>query len=784
MTRISRTILHCLLLLSTLLVMLPARADLVIGDGYTSGKLAPHTDRLCDPSGRLTLDAVRRLAFQPDRQPEISLGFRQPACWFHTRLSNRRADGADLILSSDFNIIDRLEMYVVGPDGRLLDRQLSGDAVAYDVRSLKTRTLAFPLTLPAGESRDIYLRAETTSTLYLPLRLSDSRVFLETAMFTDAVIGLFYGIALGLLFYHLVLWLMNRDRMQAWYLSYVFFTFCFFSMEQGSLFRFWPHAPAWNNAFLYTASFLMLATALMFSRRYLGTAEYPRLHRGLAAIAAIFTLLAVIHPWLAGGWIAPFNSVCALATISGVMLLGVLRWQQGRAEARLFLIAWGLLLLTGSIFIVMLNLGIPGISSLILCAQAAFAAQQILLSIGLAQQVRLLEARNAAQEQENRSAKAESAAKSEFLARMSHEIRTPLNAMLGVSQLMIGREHDPARQEQLDILRSSGEQLLNIVNDILDYSKITAGKLELERLPFHLPSLLKETADLFAMQARQKELAFHTRYDPALPEWVLGDPTRFRQILFNLLGNAVKFTESGQVSLTVEWFQDQEPRQALCRFLIEDTGIGMSPEEISRLFTSFRQADASITRRYGGAGLGLAISKQLADLMQAQLEVKSTPGKGSVFVLNLTLPVVPEPAPSSRSGLAAGLPEDLCVLVCEDNTVNRTIISAMLTRLGVRRFELCTNGSDALTLMTERHNEWDLVLMDCEMPVMDGLSAVRALRKWERELDRPHLPVVALTAHVMPEYRQRCRDAGMDSYLAKPVVLMELERHLRHPVDS
>jgi signal transduction histidine kinase/CheY-like chemotaxis protein len=783
MTRISRTILHGLLLLSTLLVLFPARADLVIQEGYASGKLAPQTDRLCDLSGQLTLDEVRQRAFTPDRQPEISLGFRQPACWFHTRLSNQRAGGADLILSSDFNIIDRLELFVVGPDGRLLDRQLSGDAVAYDIRPLKIRTLAFPLSLPAGETRDIYLRAETTSTLYLPLRLSDRRVFVETAMFTDAVIGMFYGIALGLLLYHLVLWLMNRDRMQAWYLSYVFFTFCFFSMEQGSLFRFWPHAPAWNNAFLYSASFLMLATALMFSRRYLQTGEYPRLHRALAAVATVFALLAVVHPGLPAGLIAPFNSVCGLATISGIMLLGVLRWQQGHAEARLFLIAWGLLLLTGSIFIVMLNLGIPGISSLILCAQAAFAAQQILLSIGLAQQVRLLEERSAAREQESRLARAESAAKSEFLARMSHEIRTPLNAMLGVTQLMDAGGADPARREQLGILRSSGEQLMNIINDILDYSKIASGKLELEQVPFHLPSLLQETADLFALQARQKELDFEIRYDPALPAWVHGDPTRFRQILLNLLGNAVKFTESGGISLRVEVFNTDQANQALCRFLVEDSGIGMTPEQVGHLFSSFRQADASITRRYGGTGLGLAISKQLADLMQADLAVKSTPGQGSVFALSLTFPVISQPAASPGNPAPGRLPEQLRVLVCEDNTVNQTIISAMLTRLGVSRFRLCATGAEALEVLTADHDSWDLVLMDCEMPVMDGLTAVRELRLWEQQQRRPRKPVVALTAHVMPQYRERCREAGMDSYMAKPIVLADLERHLQHPVD-
>lgn len=740
--------------------------------------LAPYTTYLCDPGGTLTLADIRQRPLQPLGRKEISFGFRQPPCWFHVRLSNTGNAQAERILSADFNIIDRIDLYRTDPNGRVLAHLRNGDTVPWTERALQTRMLAFPVSIAAGTT-DLYLRVETNSTLFLPLKLSTLPEYLQLTALTEVIIGLVYGIAIGLLLYHLVLWLLNRNRTQAWYLSYVFFTLCFFAMEQGSLFPLWPMATGWNNAFLYSASFLMLATALMFSRSYLSTADRPRLHRLVTGLAFAYTLLALLHPLADTAFIAPLNAACGLLTILGVMALGLWRWRQGQAQARLFLLSWGLLLIVGVIFIAMLNLGVPGISSVILAAQAAFAAQQILLSVGLAERVKTLEAESAAREQESRLARAESAAKSEFLARMSHEIRTPLNAILGVSQLLEDSGAHAAQQEKLGILRHSGEQLLSIINDILDYSKVVSGKLALEKITFHLPSLLEDTARLFTLEAARKQLEFRYTAHPDLPEWIHDDPTRLRQILFNLLGNAVKFTESGHIGLRTECFALPDEEGILCRFLVEDTGIGMSREQVVGLFNSFHQADVSISRRYGGTGLGLAISRQLAGLMQATLEVKSEPGRGSLFVLNVTLHPTAPPADAPASGQASPVAGDRRILVCEDNAVNQTIITAMLDRLGYHRYRVIANGRDALDELTARHDHWDLVLMDCEMPEMDGLTAVRELRAWELQQAQPRLPVIALTAHVMPEYRQRCRDAGMDGYLAKPVLLAELDRQLR-----
>lgn len=743
------------------------------------GRLSPYVAQHCDPGGQLDLAAVRRLPFQPLHQTEISRGFRQPPCWFRFRVLNPDGEPARLILHADFNILDRLDLYQTDEAGQLLSRQRIGDAEPWGNRALPSRILAFPVTLPPVSEQEFFLRVETDSTFYVPLRLSRELDFAAATGLNEGLIGLIYGIAVGLLLYHLVLWLLSRDRTHGWYLAYVFFTLAFFLFEQGSLFRFWPDWPRWNNLALYSASFLMLASALMFSRSYLGTADRPRLHRILPGIAAVFLTLALLHPLLDTAWVAPANSVCGLFSILGLMVLGVARLRQGHREARLFLLSWGLLLGVGSLFIVMLNLGVPGIGSAILAAQAAFAAQQILLAIGMALRLRELQAESAAREQESRLARAESAAKSEFLARMSHEIRTPLNAMLGVAQLL---EHDgeaEQRRGQLALLRQSGDQLLNIINDILDFSKIGSGRLELESVVFDLPALLAETGGLFRLQAGQKGLEFRMDCPADLPRWVRGDPTRLRQILFNLLGNAVKFTPTGHVSLRVEAFHEPDEPRVLCRFLVEDSGIGMDEAQVSRLFTAFHQADVSISRRYGGTGLGLAISKELADRMQAVLEVKSQPGQGSVFVLNLSLPLAAAPEAPPFPPVFPAVDRRRRLLVCEDNLVNQTIISAMLTRLGYPDHRLLADGKSALDALTGSHDNWDLVLMDCEMPGMDGLTVVQQLRTWETGRDVKRLPVIALTAHVMPEYRIRCAEAGMDGYLSKPLLLADLERLLR-----
>ncbi|QVL51143.1 MAG: response regulator [Thiocapsa sp.] len=372
-------------------------------------------------------------------------------------------------------------------------------------------------------------------------------------------------------------------------------------------------------------------------------------------------------------------------------------------------------------------------------------------------------------------AESASIAKGQFVANMSHEIRTPMNGVLGLLE-MLSHERLSAEQKGLvEVAHTSAESLLNVINDILDFSKIEAGRLDLERIPFDLRRLVEDVAGLFTASARSKELALVCFVPPGLPARVLGDPHRLRQILTNILGNAVKFSLSGEVALRVDVCGEEGERSRFC-FEISDTGIGMTPEQLERLFTPFVQADGSTTRRFGGTGLGLAISKDLVALMGGDIAVESSFGRGSRFRIRLPLEPLPDKAePADGAAPMLDRPFKGRVLLAEDNPVNQQVAIGMLMRLGLEP-NLVQNGAEAIERLARER--FDAVLMDVQMPVLDGLGATRQWREREHREGLPHTPVIAMTANAMARDRDACLEAGMDDYLAKPVKLAELRETL------
>ncbi|MDP2321564.1 MAG: ATP-binding protein [Acidobacteriota bacterium] len=398
------------------------------------------------------------------------------------------------------------------------------------------------------------------------------------------------------------------------------------------------------------------------------------------------------------------------------------------------------------------------------------------------------------------AAEAANRAKSVFLATMSHDIRTPMNGVIGAIGLLLDGELTPRQHELATIARSSADALLILINDILDISKIEAGKMPIEQASFDLLRMLEEMGRIFAERAKKRQIALVLRYAPDARRRFVGDAGRIRQILVNLVGNAIKFTERGHVLIGVE--EDRStPNEhaAMLRVTIEDTGIGIAPEAVTRLFERFAQADASTTRRFGGTGLGLAICKRLVELMGGQIGVTSRIGEGSMFWFTLRLqvdvsglgartavpnaasaPIAPPARPRFRGR----------VLVADDSATNQRVAQLALEGIGCS-VELAGNGAEALSLLQQR--DYDLVFMDCEMPDVDGFEATREIRALEARLAREgpspshrHVPVIAMTAKVLAGDRERCLAAGMDDYLSKPVELGALIEKLRRwlPVAS
>ncbi|MBP6545287.1 MAG: response regulator, partial [Phenylobacterium sp.] len=359
-------------------------------------------------------------------------------------------------------------------------------------------------------------------------------------------------------------------------------------------------------------------------------------------------------------------------------------------------------------------------------------------------------------------------AKSAFLAMMSHELRTPMNGVLGMEHALKQTRLDDRQAAQVEMLIRSGDGLMAILNDILDVSKIEAGKLELEEIAFDLSEVGARVIDLWRETASAKGLALSYELAPGAPRWLAGDPNRIRQIMLNLVSNALKFTQDGEVRLTVRPVIAQGEDTARFEIAVSDTGIGITPDQQARLFQSFAQADAATTRKFGGTGLGLAICRQLTDLMGGEITVESEPDRGSVFRVTLELPradAVDLAEPEAESG---GL-SHLTLLVAEDNPINQAVVRAVLEAVGAR-LETANDGVEALDMLRER--TFDLVLMDVHMPRMDGIEALRRIRAGETGDARQ--PVIALTADAMPGEDQTLMAHGFDDVQPKPIQPMAL----------
>lgn len=405
-------------------------------------------------------------------------------------------------------------------------------------------------------------------------------------------------------------------------------------------------------------------------------------------------------------------------------------------------------------------------------------------------------------------------AKSAFLATMSHEMRTPLNGVIGTCSLLAESELTAEQQEQLEVITSSGRLLLTLIDDVLDFSKIEAGKLELAQVEFDAVTALGDVCKSLKSIAEQKGISFQMEL-PQTPTWLIGDDGRIRQVLYNLVGNAVKFTSVGGVTVRVS-VADRAAGQVELGIVVQDTGIGIPELAMEKLFTAFTQADTTTRRRFGGTGLGLSITKGLLNLLNGSISVESQVGVGSVF--RVTIPLrrsaphedancrcgrpfspmtakelrsisgpeqTPAPSPSLRNETRTKIDQKkskkkndrkVHILVPEDNTINQRIISRMLTTLGYAH-DIVENGEQAVLSM--RKKPYDLVLMDCQMPEMDGYEATRLIRTMEKELNRPRIPIIALTANALRGDEEVCRESGMDDYLPKPIILPRLAAMLQ-----
>ena len=514
----------------------------------------------------------------------------------------------------------------------------------------------------------------------------------------------------------------------------------------------------------------------LIGRRYADTPaltalQIDRAERQLEANAAVSGLLWVIatvaiYPGLSGPTATTYVSmIFGSITVAAFFMTLV---------GRSFAILAGIQLIT----LLLVSLGFPSVRSIPLAALAVifgvtvFRASRELKTTAVRgiKHSQEADAANELLKRAKEAAETANLAKSQFLATMSHEIRTPMNGVLGALDLL---KHSGLNVAQRDLVRtasSSGTSLMAILNDVLDHSKIEAGKLNLSGSPLSLHALAASVISLFRGNAESKGLELSLFKDPDLEDWVVADGQRLKQVLLNLVGNAIKFTERGSVSIFIAREPSTDDSNTRVRFEVRDTGIGITQEALTRLFQPFQQADGSRSRRQGGTGLGLAISQRIVEAMGGHIDVETTPGSGSRFFFVLELEVDRSsahvaPPDSSMGSLDGGVSIAGRVLVVEDNEVNRMIARQVLQSLGLDVVE-ASNGQEAILAVESL--DVDVVLMDCQMPVMDGYAATREIRRRETEADSPRVPILALTADAFDEDAIRARESGMDGHLAKP----------------
>lgn len=783
----------------------PVLASAVTFDEYTrSLPLGQAMYVFEDVRGDATIDEVTspalQASFRRHDKAVLNAGYSRSVFWLRLDLEYRpQSLGGQQpwLLELAYPPLDHLELYQDDGQGTYGLVQRTGDALPFSSRQIKQNNYLFELKLQPNQPQRVYLRLESQGSIQAPLALWSPNAYLEEQPGRIYVLGIIYGVLLVMLIYNLFIYLSVRDTSYLYYILYIAsFGLYQVSVNGAGIEYFWPNNPWWANA---ATPFLVGSAALFgcqFARSFLHTAEHsPWIDRALLLLMACGAGVMVLA--LTASYALSLRLATYLALMFTVMIFaaGILAWLRGMRVARYFIIAWTAFLVGGAINTLMVLGYLPNVFLTMYASQIGSALEVGLLSLALADRInamkeertRILQEAGRKLETLNQELADSNRLKDEFLATVTHELRTPMNGVIGSLELMQTVSLDIELAQYHKTAASSARDMMRMVNDILALTELQAGKLYPRREPFSLRGLFDGLRAHYAPRAEEKGLEFILALDDGLPDTLEGDAGKLAQALGYLLDNAIKFTAQGSVSLRVSRVGNL-PGSLPLRVEVIDTGVGFSAPHDTSLYQRFHQLDGSMTREYGGLGIGLAIARQLVDLLGGDLDHESQPGQGSRFQLNvpLTLPVqnVAQDMPVRRaSAQAVRRPEQCTVLIVEDNAINQLVTRGMLLKLGYR-VRTADNGMEALELL--RREPVDAILLDCQMPVMDGFATCRALRNLPACAE---LPVLAITAHSHSGDRERCLAAGMSDYLAKPVKFETLRVLLHdwvlcHPVSA
>jgi len=755
---------------------------LVLDRSEKSYFLGPYIDVLKDPKGSLTIedlaDPLSGLKFEFLGTKILNLGGVSQAVWLKFTIQIPPGDkqkSCNWILNPGALLPGLFTLYIPEFTPAREKKWITKTIVAPIIPNFIDRNSGekpfFNLPNHLDQPTTLYLKIQSKKQIILSLKIVNEIQNMDNWTKDISFFNLIYGALMALAIYHLCLFLVLRDTSALYFIFYIFFTCAFhYSLNNPTIFGLLDieDITRYNRISLFLGV-VCLFWYTLFVRSFLQIKNYlPRIDKAVIVFAFLNIILAVMSMWADLLILVPILDLMLFCSTFFFCGLGFVVWKKGFPPARFYLIST----IFPSISVVYYTLFLENIvsysSSMIAFLDISFALEGILLSLALADRIRILRS-------EREFAQGASLAKSQFLASMSHEIRTPMNAILGMADLLHESPLNTEQKKYVQIFQNAGQNLLDLINDILDISKIEAGQIELRKSDFNLRETIDKACEILALNAHEKGLELLCRMRPDVPEFLNGDPIRLRQVVINLLGNAIKFTHQGEVTLEIK-VQAVTDDGIQLFFSVTDTGIGIPKNRLESIFESFTQVDPSSTRSYGGTGLGLTISRQIVTMMNGKIWVESVEGKGSSFYFTIVLKNASKPG--SKKITRIQTLKGINVLVIDDNATNRLILREKLTSWGAVVKDTATGrqGLEAIEAAKDQGNPFQLILLDRRMPEMDGIQTARQIKGKNGYLKHT---IIMLTSDERSRDIAEARDVGIMDYLVKPVKHEELKETIQ-----
>lgn len=757
-----------------------------------------------DTSGSLDFETIKTPTWQAKfqhaaDQTHFNRGITNAVYWVKlviapvdTRsFAGRHSHLGGLVIEVPYAPLDEVQFYQDDIEGHTIHFE-AGDTKLFASRPIKHSTPVFPIKRMENQPSTIYLRVTSSGTLRIPLVVWEEKTFFDHSKTQLLIFGLYFGIMLLMILYNLLFFIWLKDISFFHYILYISALSVFQAAYFGMGFQYiWSPFPWFNQYAIVLMIFVVGLFSAAFAREVLNLKKtMPEIDRYAKAVLVFFLVAAPAC------FVLPYSVMLLVGTLSTILqsialiVISSINAIKGHRSSKMFLIAW-MALLAGAVVLGGVTLGIIPANGLTSHAMLIGSTlEMILLAIMLADRVRIMEMEKTRTEKKakvalqavNRALLDSNRVKDEFLATISHEMRTPMNGVINCLIQASGEQNDKLRDDFIDNAEDAAKHLMNLIESVLSYTELQSHEFKINRENFSLQRMLEPISDTYDRMAKQKGIRFFIKVNPDVPNSLWGDRRRLQQILVNLVDNAVKFTSQGAATLKVSVDSiDTEHKRVQLAFSVTDTGIGIPPGMESVVFDRFKQFSGNHNRRHGGLGIGLAVCKQIAALMGADLRYRSTVGEGTEFIMAINLEYANSPAKHMADTIDIhAVTEGRCALIVEDNPVNQLVLKAALNKLGLAT--VCANNGEEGIRAVE-NNDLDVILMDCQMPVMDGFEATRHIRALSS--DKSNVPIIAITANAMSRDKDLCLESGMNDYMSKPVNVKLLEdilmRWLPHP---